>query len=93
MTQIYFTDTDGIGPSARVWGKINCTHGAGFFRTRGEGNPAIGFFDDFLMQSDTSLEDGYGRLQTATGTVTQIASVATAPPATVPRSHTPVPSS
>jgi len=79
MTQIHFVETEGIGPSARVWRKINCPHSSGFFRTRGEGNPAIGYYDDFLMQSDTSLEDGYGRLQSGTGTVTQIASEATAP--------------
>jgi hypothetical protein len=79
MTQIHFQETEGIGPSARVWKKINCPHSSGFFRTRGEGNPALGFYDDFIKTSDTSLEDGYIRLQTATGTVTQVASEATAP--------------
>ena len=79
MTQLYFSETDGIGPSTKVWRNINCPHGSGFFRTRGEGNPALGFYDDFLKTSDTSLEDGYIRLQTATGTVAQVASEATAP--------------
>lgn len=79
MTLIHFQETEGIGPSARVWKKINCPHGAGFFRTRGEGNPAIGFYDDFLSFSETTLTDGYIHLQTATGTVVQIASEADAP--------------
>lgn len=38
----------------------------------------IGLCEDFMKVSDTSLEDGYIRLQTATGTVTQIASEANA---------------
>ena len=59
MTQIYFTETDGIGPSARVWSKINCPNGSGFFRTRGEGNPAFGHFDDFLKFGETTLADGH----------------------------------
>jgi hypothetical protein len=79
MTQLHFTETDGIGPSTRVWGKINCPHSSGYFRTRGEGNPAIGFFDDFLQVGNTSLYNGYILLQTATGTVVQIASTATSP--------------
>lgn len=80
MTQIHFYETEGIGPSARVWTKINCPHGSGFFRTRGEGNPAIGFFDDFLSFSETTLTGGYVHLETASGTVKQHASsTATAP--------------
>lgn len=79
MTQIYFSETDGIGPSARVWNKINCPNGSGFFRTRGEGNPAFGFFDDFITWGNTSLYNGYILLQTATGTTLQIASTSTAP--------------
>jgi hypothetical protein len=79
MTQLYFTETDGIGPSARVWKNINCPHGAGFFRTRGEGNPALGFYDDFLSFSETTLTGGYVHLETNGATVAQIASTATAP--------------
>jgi hypothetical protein len=79
MTQIYYQETEGIGPSARVWKTINCPHGSGFFRTRGEGNPAIGFYDDFLSFSETTLTDGYIHLETATGAIAQIASTATAP--------------
>jgi len=79
MTLIHFQETEGIGPSARVWKKINCPHGTGFFRTRGEGNPAIGFYDDFQQVGNTSLYNGYILLQTATGSVVQIASEADAP--------------
>jgi hypothetical protein len=78
MTQIQFVETDGIGPSARVWKKINCPHGAGFFRTRGEGNPAIGFFDDFLS-FDTTSGDKYGKVEEHGATVVQEPSEATAP--------------
>jgi hypothetical protein len=79
MTQLYFTETEGIGPSARVWNKINCPQGSGFFRTRGEGNPAFGFFDDFLSFSETTLTGGYVHLETNSATVAQYASTATAP--------------
>jgi hypothetical protein len=61
-----------------VWSKINCPHSAGFFRTRGEGNPALGFYDDFLFH-DTTTGDGYGKLTEHGATVAQIASEATAP--------------
>ncbi len=76
---LMFTETDGIGPSARVWRTINCPHGSGFFRTRGEGNAAFGHFDDFIRFSETTLTDGYIHLETATGTIAQLASTATAP--------------
>jgi len=79
MTQIYFEDTEGIGPSSRVWGKINCPSGSGYFRTRGEGNPAYGFFDDFLSFSETTLTGGYVHLETNGATVAQIASTVDAP--------------
>ena len=79
MTQIYFTETEGIGPSARVWNKINCPNGSGFFRTRGEGNPAYGFFDDFLSFSETTLTGGYVHLETNGATVAQLSSTVDAP--------------
>lgn len=79
MAQLYFTETEGIGPSARVWNKINCPNGSGFFRTRGEGNPAFGFFDDFLSFSETSTTGGYVHLETNGATVVQTSSTATAP--------------
>ncbi len=79
MTQINFVETDGIGPSSSLWGKINCPNGSGFFRTRGEGNPAFGFFDDFLSFSETTLTGGYVHLETNGATVSQIASTADAP--------------
>lgn len=79
MTQILFTETEGIGPSSRIWNKINVPNGSGFFRTRGEGNPAFGHFDDFLSFSETTLTGGYVHLETNGATVAQIASTATAP--------------
>ena len=79
MANITYEETSGIGPSARLWKKINLPSGSGFFRTTGVGNPAIGFFDDFLSFSETTLTDGYIHLETATGTVVQGASTATAP--------------
>jgi hypothetical protein len=63
-----FEFLDGRGLSGELWRKMpidaifagNCSVG-------------VGFFDDFLMCSDTSLEDGYFRLLTGTGTYGQIA--------------------
>ncbi len=45
----------------------------------GNRKAGIGFVEDFMKVGDTTLEDGYIRLQTATGTVTQITSEADAP--------------
>ena len=79
MANITYEETSGIGPSARLWKKINLPSGSGFFRTTGEGNPAIGFYDDFLRFSETTLTDGYIHLQSGSGTVVQGTSTATAP--------------
>jgi len=79
MAQSLYTATDGICPSARVWGNINCPNGSGFFRTRGEGNPAFGFFDDFMSFSETTLTGGYVHLETNGATCAKIASAADAP--------------
>lgn len=76
---IMFTETDGIGPSARVWRTINCPHGSGFFRTRGEGNAAFGHFDDFITFSETTLTGGYVHLESNGATIAQYPSTATAP--------------
>jgi hypothetical protein len=73
MTSLTFDETGGIGLSARLWKNMPFPYGPGFIRTQ-SGNPGIGHFDEFLKGSDTSLEDGYILLQTATGTVLQITS-------------------
>lgn len=62
---------DGYGLSGEVWKKFPLDAALSPGR-----NGGIAFFEDFMKVSDTSLEDGYIRLQTATGTVTQIASEA-----------------
>lgn len=68
-----YEELSGIGLSQRVWKGLAFPYGPGFPRTH-SGNVALGHYDDLLKVSDTSLEDGYIRLQTATGTVTQITS-------------------
>lgn len=78
MTSIGFTELDGRGLSGEVWKHFAPPSGAGFPRTA-SGNPAHGFYDDFVSGSDTSLESGYILLQTATGTVLQIASQQASP--------------
>jgi len=54
------------------------TYEAGL-QTSASGNPSFGHFDTFLKTSDTSLEDGYIRLDTATAVLSQQSSTATAP--------------
>ena len=71
--RVSWSDIDGRGPSANVWKNVAPPDGAGFPETS-SGNPSHGFYDDFVAGSDTSLESGYILLQTATGTVLQIAS-------------------
>ena len=78
MTILTFEETACIGPSARLWKKMALPYGPGFYRTQ-SGNPAIGHFDDFLSFSETTLTGGYIHLETATGTIAQYASTATAP--------------
>lgn len=78
MTNLTFDELSGIGLSSRLWKKLAFPYGPGFPRTQ-SGNPSIGFYDDFLQVGNTSLYNGYILLQTATGTVVQIPSEATAP--------------
>jgi hypothetical protein len=63
-------DVRGLSPA--VWGKFAHPTGRGFQGTS-SGNPAFGFFDDFLWRASTTLYDGYFTLATATGTATRIA--------------------
>lgn len=67
-----FTELDARGLSPKLWSKFAPPIGGGFERTA-SGNPAIGFFDDFLWKASTSLYDGYFILLTGTGTTTRIA--------------------
>ncbi len=60
---------DGYGLSGEVWSKMPLDA-----ILAGNRSVGIGFFDDFTMCSDTTLEDGYFRLLTGTGTYAQIAS-------------------
>lgn len=61
------------GLSGTLWRGFNPPAG-NQFELYGSGNPAIGFFDDFLKMGNTTLYDGYLRVQTSSGTVAQIAS-------------------
>lgn len=67
--------------SPRVWGKLtppaSLGPNGGSFVT-GSGNPAFGFFDDFIFHDATS-GDGYGKLLTNSPTIAQVASTDGAP--------------
>ncbi len=73
MTHLTFTELDARGPSGAVWKGFNPPEG-GIFGSTQSGNPAWGFFDDFLYKAATTLYDGYFMLLTGTGTYTRIAS-------------------
>ncbi len=60
--------------SSKLWkGLAPPRGGLQAFETQ-SGNPAIGFFDDFFKFSPTTGTDGYGIVDTGSGTVTQIPS-------------------
>jgi hypothetical protein len=63
-------EQDGYGLSCNLWKGFPVQQIFGL-KDRSAG---WGFFDDFLSFSDTTLEDGYIKVQTSSGTVTQIAS-------------------
>ena len=75
MTMLNFTELHPRGLSGSLWSGFAPPSGGGFERTA-SGNPAFGFFDDFLKVGGTSVADGYGRIQTGTGTVAQVQSTA-----------------
>ena len=50
----------------------------GSVATGGSGNPAFGFFDDFLTFSETTLVGPYANLVTAAGTLAKVADTAAA---------------
>ena len=68
-----FDETDGYGLSGRLWRNF-AMPGDRSFSGSASGNQSIGFFDDFLKMSDTTLEDGYIKVQTGGASVLQIAS-------------------
>ena len=78
MTSLTYDETSGIGLSSRVWKNMPFPYGPGFVRTQ-SGNPNIGFMDDFISFSETTLTGGYVHLETNGATVAQVASTATAP--------------
>jgi len=65
-------DQEGYGLSYDLW-KGFPAHEILVLQDR---NVGIGFFDDFLKVGNTSLYDGYIRVQTGSGTVAQVASIA-----------------
>lgn len=73
MTQLTFSELDWRGLSPKLWGGFAPPVG-GKFQSTASGNPAFGFFDDFMDYHGTSLYDGYFTLGTGTGTVLRTAS-------------------
>ena len=62
--------------SPRVWRGFSAPTAfspTGSVATGGSGNPAFGFFDDFLTFNETSLVGPYANLVTATGTLAKVA--------------------
>ena len=68
-----FSELDWRGLSPALWKGFAPPVGGKFHSTQ-SGNPAFGFFDDFLDYHGTSLYDGYFTLGTGTGTVLRTAS-------------------
>lgn len=69
MTQLTFSELDWRGLSPKLWSGF-APPVAGKFHSSVSGNPAFGFYDDFLDFGGTSLHQGYYILGTGTGTVT-----------------------
>lgn len=67
MTQLTFTELDWRGRSPKLWSGFAPPVG-GQFHSSVSGNPAFGFYDDFLCYGGTSLDQGYYILGTGTGT-------------------------
>lgn len=63
-----YDELDWRGLSPRLWSRFALPEGGGFHHTA-SGNPAFGFFDDFLGFGGTSLDQGYYIIGTGTGTV------------------------
>ena len=66
---LFGDNLDGYGLSGEVWSKMPLDA-----ILAGNRSVGIGFFDDFLSMSDTTLEDGYAKVSTTNGTVLQIPS-------------------
>jgi len=69
---VTFSEMSTRGLSPKLWGKFAPPIGNSFQSTA-SGNPAFGFFDDFLWKAATTLYDGYFALLTGTGTYLRIA--------------------
>lgn len=67
MTMLTFSELDWRGLSPKLWKGFAPPVG-GKFQSTASGNPAFGFFDDFLEYGGTSLDQGYYILGTGTGT-------------------------
>jgi len=67
MTQLTYSELDWRGLSPKLWSGFAPPVG-GQFTSSVSGNPAFGFYDDFLSYGGTSLDQGYYILGTGTGT-------------------------
>lgn len=65
-----FSELDWRGLSPKLWSGFAPPVG-GKFKSTASGNPAFGFFDDFLGFGGTSLDQGYYIVETGSGTVTR----------------------
>ncbi len=68
-----FSSFDDRGLSGKLWSGFSPPTANGF-ESMAAGNPAFGFFDDFLRFDGTTLSQGYFTLATGTGAVAQVAS-------------------
>ena len=68
MTQLTFSELDWRGLSPKLWKGFAPPVG-GAFHSSVSGNPAFGFYDDFLGHSGVTGTGGYYTLGTGTGTV------------------------
>jgi hypothetical protein len=79
--QTYFEDMSTRLFSPRVWRGFSAPQSFspnGSVATGSSGNPAFGFFDDFLTFSETTLVGPYANLVTAAGTLAKVADTAAA---------------
>jgi len=79
--QTYFEDMSTRLFSPRVWRGFSAPQSFspnGSVATGSSGNPAFGFFDDFLTFNETTLVGPYANLVTAAGTLAKVADTASA---------------
>jgi len=73
MTHLTFSELNTRGLSPKLWAKFAPPVGGDFMSTA-SGNPAIGFYDDFLEFPTATATGRYGFVDTGSGSVTAIAS-------------------